>query len=384
MNKIELSEHQILIFTNGVYLRKTINYGYSIDYELVAGRTTSNIKVELTISNIESIEKDYNIRLLGVFNRNSNYEKILTINNGILFDSENFTKQLSENGFKIREFVINKIFGSKKIYDDLFDIIPLEIEFAGLDQKHFLSKDKLSHILNSQKTVINHKCLLYFDVQSVIDDAISQVIACEKRIINIGVEQYHWLENNQGVYGKGKEFTEFGLTNYKLNALYSDCIIGLRSCLDLISKLYYVLYELKNYTGDYSSNVKLHYSSKYYSNAKEISKIFGLSNTIFELTNKYEGLGLIRNALIHNSFISPIPQIFRGNGTPQVNNKDIDYMICFMWDLEKNKPVIYKNRKRFFSQQNQVDKFILNQYLTLMEDIDNTMNLLINKIVNWN
>jgi hypothetical protein len=141
--------------------------------------------------------------------------------------------------------------------------------------------------------------------------------------------------------------------------------------------MFYALYEVNSYKGDYYSRVKLHFNSKYYKNSKEISKLFGLTNSIFELSDKYEGLTMIRNELVHNCFISPIPQIYRGNGTSQVNNNDIDYISCFMWDLEDNKPITYLNRRRFFSQQNQVDSYLLNQYLILMEDIDYSINELL-------
>lgn len=175
-----------------------------------------------------------------------------------------------------------------------------------------------------------------------------------------------------------------GGSKYKLNALYSDCIIGLRSCLDLLTKLFYVIYELNNYTGNYSSRLKFRYNSKYYSDAKEISKLYGLTNTVFELDDKYEGLSLVRNELVHNSFINSIPHIYHGNGTPQVNQKDIDYMISFMWDLDNTKPVNFLNRKRFFSQQNQMDKYLIEQYLTLVKDVDISLNSLISWLLSVN
>ena len=371
MITINLTQNQSLVFTNGICMKNNEN-NRSNEFKLISGNTRKNINIELTTENIVELEKKLNVKLIGMSDDENN-EKIITIHNDILFDSIKYTKRLSDYGFVLREFVINRIFKNKDIFEDLFASIPIEIEFAGIDTKHFLSKEQLSSILQTDNSKINHKYLLYFDIQSVIDDAISQLVSCEKRIINIGIEQFNWLKNNKGEYIKNKEYTEYGLNNYKLQALYSDCIIGLRSCLDLITKLFYILYELKNYKGDFSSKVKFHYNSFYYSDAKKISNLFKLTNTIFENPDKYDGLSLIRNELVHNCFMSSIPQIYRGNGTNQVNYNDIDYMICFMWDLEKNKPINYLHRKRFFSQQNPIDKFILNLYLQLSFDIEKSL-----------
>ena len=170
MNDITINNNQKLVFTNAIYLNNA-GSGHLNEYELISGRTINNLKLELTLNNISTIEKDYNINLLGLYDTN-NYEKVISLNNGILFDSEIFTKRLSDKGLKIQEYVINKIFGNKEFFESAFNSIPLEIEFAGIDTKHFFSRENLSHILKAQPSIINHKFFAYFNIQCVIDDVV--------------------------------------------------------------------------------------------------------------------------------------------------------------------------------------------------------------------
>lgn len=206
---MDVNNDQILVFSNGIFLKKNRD-GYS----LIAGKTNSNIDFELTLNNLELLEKNYRIKLLGFLDTNNNTERIILIDNGKFFDGQKFTVELTDKGFKIREYVINKIFGNKLSFDKAFNSIPLEIEFAGIDTKHFFSRENLNNIFKEQSSTINNKFFTYFNIQSVIDDTISQLIACEKRIINIGIEQFNWLQSIKGTFEKSKEFVEFGLYSY--------------------------------------------------------------------------------------------------------------------------------------------------------------------------
>ncbi len=50
----------------------------------------------------------------------------------------------------------------------------------------------------------------------------------------------------------------------------------------------------------------------------------------------FQEIILVRNTIIHNSFLSIKPSITIGYGTPEINNHNLTYGKIYIWDIDED------------------------------------------------
>jgi hypothetical protein len=361
-----------LIFTKGV--------NGLVDNGEINFKSFEKIHKEKTFSTIKELvafEKKFNIKLIGIITKEN--QTVRTLHNDKLFDEKVILEELQKLTNVILDKLISNLFGDKQLYSKAISKLDERVRFGGINSDWFVTKGKFEELFDndndsdSNLTVEEKNKLLYItDFEALIDDLLTQFVFSGKRVLNAGVnlcKSLNSVENKPFDFQKGKEYRWHNFENYTIHALFTDSIIGVRSILDICSKIFYELISLPE---SFEKVVKFKCNGIKYSESDKILENFELKNSIFSKSDKYNTLSLIRNELVHNCPIEPIPFVYYGNSTTEVNEKDLNYAKVFIWDYVNENLTYWKNRKRFFGHHKGIDDFVLEHYINISLDLIDT------------
>lgn len=369
-----------LLFTKGVKGKVDAQYNISLYSE----GNLNNTNLKFDIVGLSKIKEEYGVQLIGVrYDYNQDIEFIV-FNNDSLIDVGNLLYELDNKFVDLMDYISINILGSAIFnYDDTTEFISTE----GLEPSFFTSRDEFSNniskLLLEMDNIQVNKILYANELIAMVKDIQNYTLNVHHNFIKAGEELSNIPEKalKQFTMHIGKQAYEYQLYASQSNiisSLYMSIIIQLSSILDLISKL---IYEITNMPQDYDRIIKFKSGSIYFSNIgrfnDELKTFNNFKGSIVNNRKDYENLILNRNLIVHNGFLSSNPSIFWGKGTDVVNKKNINYAQIYIWDKdEDNKPTRYKNRTKFYSQENPIDEYVLNYILKFYFEISETLDLL--------
>ena len=164
----------------------------------------------------------------------------------------------------------------------------------------------------------------------------------------------------------------------EITSLYSGIIIQLCSVLDLTAKL---LYEISMFPKNFDKYIKLKSGNIYFNDINKCREKYksykGFENSFFSGKRNYTDLIMVRNAIVHNAFFINDESLFFGYKTHVVNYKPINYIISYVWDVDKDgKPERWLNRFRFYGQERETDTYLLNYFIKFYSNMDATIDML--------
>jgi len=384
------SEEEKLLFTKGIV--GSLKYS---KLELSGGNKIIQTNFIPSIKDIIEIEKKFNIKLIGKFDEYEeinylNFPKILTIHNSGIFDIIDYYNYFNNSFELINDYIIKKLYDSYNNFNNLLGSINLAIMDGGINDSIFIGEKDLEKILynipqNIKKDI--NKYIYYYDFHALVNDTYNHLLNIAHRYLSVQIELTKWLKkilniNNsfgklfiKGIDNEG-EVRFQGVFSQKIQFMYMDCIIGLRSVLDLFSKLFFEINKIPN---SFDKPIRFKSSNILYENSDRIVELYdNFTNTIFNNRKKYNELSILRNDFVHNNSLGTFQNIFVGKNTDIVNYTDIYYAIVFLRDIEDNGiPSRWNNRSRFYSNRTIIDEYILRWIITIFTDLKNSMNCLL-------
>lgn len=370
--------------------------------------------IETHSKSMDDIEKEYNIKLLGVFNEDSKNSKKVKVEHNI--DTFiNYTRKVNSE----YKFIINKDNSYISIDEILLDLddkfveimnkiesnimkneysligaMPQFITSEGLEIKFFISVEDFNRNISKLKKHLG-KDVLFLNKLIYIYDLISLVKDIQQYSLNIYRTFMKCAINLSNIY-KRVDFNDYLLNNDKyeymfygeecteISSLYMTTIIQMASTLDIITKL---LCEITNIPNEYEAPIKFKSGKIYFSDINKYENIFKKSkffkNSLINKRDNYTNLILNRHLIAHNGFLSSNPCVIWGKGTHVVNNNNINYAYMYIWDTDNNgRPVRWLNRGKFYSQENYIDDYLLNYIINFYDDLEKTLDLIEEYLIN--
>lgn len=370
--------------------------------------------IETHSKSMDDIEKEYNIKLLGVFNEDSKNSKKVKVEHNI--DTFiNYTRKVNSE----YKFIINKDNSYISIDEILLDLddkfveimnkiesnimkneysligaMPQFITSEGLEIKFFISVEDFNRNISKLKKHLG-KDVVFLNKLIYIYDLISLVKDIQQYSLNIYRTFMKCAINLSNIY-KRVDFNDYLLNNDKyeymfygeecteISSLYMTTIIQMASTLDIITKL---LCEITNTPNEYEAPIKFKSGKIYFSDINKYENIFKKSkffkNSLINKRDNYTNLILNRHLIAHNGFLSSNPCVIWGKGTHVVNNNNINYACMYIWDTDNNgRPVRWLNRGKFYSQENYIDDYLLNYIINFYDDLEKTLDLIEEYLIN--
>jgi hypothetical protein len=387
-----ITESQRLVFTKGITGR--LAQGKII---LIAGGEEIPTDFCSNIQGLQELERCFNIRYVGYYNTDGKSHFVnhpynfRGICNGHFTDTVRIYYKIEDFISHVERHILTLMFGDlEDAYSKIRLAKPYIISF-GIDEEFFCSKEDFEEAYKRDNRFTNdekHKLIYYYDLVSLLMHFYNIFRNIEMRFFSVQIELSNIV--NKLVAEKHNRFldeiqinrfSEIWIQSWfadKIYSMYMDNIIGMRALLDLITK---VAYEIVNPPPSFDRPVKMSSNGIYYGdcnriNNKKFNQILW-DQTVFGKVKRYEELSYIRNEFVHNSSLSPYPRIYVGKGTSCVNNNEIFYACCFMWDIgNTGKPTRWVNRYRFYGNQTCIDEYILNWLVEIYIDVEKTIDLL--------
>lgn len=335
-----------------------------------------------TYTDMCQLEKRFNINLVGIYYPDANYisrnlaiDELQATNDGSYWLFRTIVDDVGFALSEMRDILRILIFKNQAVADLLIDRLAPSIFADGGISEIPISRDQFEQLISNiswPDETYKYKLIYYFDVVALLDDFHNHFVNIGHRLLAVEYELHCYLSGilerditfpklNTQTEEDEYEYASKGWLTLKIHQQYMDCIIGLYSLLDVFSK---VAFELYNLPVIYDRVIKLNSNGRYFTDLCRlevpIDEKLDYKSTIFNKLEDYKELSILRNEFVHRSTLSPIPQIFFGQGTDIVNNEPVCYACCFLWDIDiSGNPLRWKNRQRFYSQKTLIDQYIL-------------------------
>lgn len=282
----------------------------------------------------------------------------------------------------------NKIFTDESEYYKYFDFLPQGITRAGLDSDFDLPKENFGNYFEDK---LGNTLLSFMDSRPEYLDEIFNVLDARKY-------KYAYLADCQSLVNSLQEliltshsnFISFykQLGDFSVNHDFSDdvyyaittegrmifgtltsLIISLYSCFDILTK---ISFELENIPVLEDHYERIQSRNILFGGASRIKNI-NKENTIFSKTREIAIIENLRNELVHNAVWEMNPKIFIHK-----NNRQLMKKVIYLPDFNEDGHLItYKNRKRFFSQQTELNVELPGIYFSVLNAIGTTLQRLL-------
>jgi hypothetical protein len=330
---------------------------------------------------IEKIEEKYNILYLGqeflpFDEKNWKFEYI---GNTRIVGESLIIGGINGSIHSINSMILNKLMPDTKVHHTILYDVPGPIYDGGLTSDTKISKDELQKIyeqLQSDKlkiidnTDIN-KIFYIHDILSVTNsisthfkDALEMFKLASSHINKLSLLHSH-LQDTDPRYDliPDIDFYEIKKTGDGVPVVFSllsATIIKLCSTLDRVSRVFHHFLKFKHSFDKIPKIENKNYNTKYF---KELS---GLD--LFK-KRRYRNLFSVRDEIIHNGYLDDIPIAYFGKGTSVVNNESLEYTHLPLFDMNENSLVVWINRRRFYSTDNNIQHFIVQEIKKITKDM---------------
>lgn len=377
-----------ILFTNGIYGEVKNN-----KINLIAANSCIETGYAYDAESIKKIEDKLNIRLIGEVYSQGPISKLedyafVVYYNGFLRNITNEMYELDSQISELYDLIRDNIFNDVDEFDRMINYSPIFIATEGLEQKFFMSKEEfqrglsespLMKMLNAETKI---KLIYMYDLQSMIYDFKNSFYSIGNPYIFSSNELCNIVNNVfkmcNGLEGKSRyEYFYQGPQVDVLSSYFMSVIIRICSILDLLTKF---IFEITNIPKEYNKFIKFKSGRIYFSNIGRFVDVFKELNnyegSIVEKRESFQEIILVRNTIIHNSFLSIKPSITIGYGTPEINNHNLTYGKIYIWDIDEDgKATRWLNRSRFYSQSRCIQEYLLSEMLKFYFSFSKTIAL---------
>ncbi len=380
-----------LLFTSGIYGEITAK-----GINLTSVNKCIKTKYVYNAESIKKIEDEYKIKLIGEIYiqgqaiKEEDYNFVVYDNN-YLRNISNEMYELDAQIVRLYDLIEDRILGNidEDELSKINTLSPIFISTEGLEQNFFMSKEEFQRGLHESPLIslfspeTTRKLIYMYDLQSMIYDFRNSFYSIENAYIFPSNEFYNIISNALGIYNHSEEKNMFeyvyqGSLVGIVSAHFMSVIIRICSTLDILTKF---IFEITNMPDEYNKFIKFKSGNIYFSNIGKFADVFqGLDNYKGSIIDKRESFGeiiLVRNAVVHNSFLSIKPVMMVGCGTPEINNHSLVYGKIYIWDIDEEcKAVRWLNRSRFYSQSRCIQAYLLSEILKFYNSFIKTIVLL--------
>ena len=355
-----------LVFSKGIF--GVVNNG---KIQLLSGSSVLNTEYTPALKDIIELQERYNIKILGLMNKDIASEsnnvlhfQILFPNDQGLFDSVEILRDFSNRLVDLERLIQIKLFGSNEQWYMLQGMIPIAFSAGGLRQDFFFSKEVFVQSYNDSNfdSELKNKIIYYFDLMSLFEGLNTRIVSSCERFLAAEHEMSVTLQtlSKRKALCKNEEFVYYGLFSRRVEYVYVDLIISLHSVLDILTK---IGFEITRIPCHFCKPVKMISNKKFFDHIREIdTSLWPELNTctLFNNANAYKELTFLRNEVVHKSLLSDNIGIYYGKETNEVNNEALEYACCYIWDIEpEGNPSRWVNRSRFFGNQTCIDEYMI-------------------------
>lgn len=389
-----------LIFTKGVMGKVVAG-----KIVLISIEREISTKYKYCAEDIKVLEDEYNIKLIGSRNEfivtgNINEYDFEMVEGGVLVDITGMLYELDSKFASLYDVIDSVIFKDEENYERIMSMSPIFLSTEGIETDLFMSrKDFEKAILESELIKLLSqeqisKIIYMRDIGSLISSIQEFVLVAHKTLLEASIKINELLvngfKNPRAGFVISEEDKENGYYEYKfsgaetryVSSMYMSTIIQICSSLDLIAKL---ICEIDSFPSDFSKNVRFKSGGVYFNNIRRFIETFkrydGFENSFINNKDFYNDLVLGRNMIVHNSFFSSHSWFYYGCNTHVVNNKPIEYMLAYIWDVDEDgNPERWLNRQRFYGQEREIGEYLANYLIKFYRNMDYTLNILIHHL----
>lgn len=379
-----------LLFTNGIIGEINDN-----KIRLKAANAFLQTEYPYNAESIKIMEDEFRIRLIGEDYSQKSISPFevfdfVVYDNGLL---RNIKMEMYRLNIQINELYV-------LIYDEIFKdnsseelnkiklLSPMFLSTGGLAHNSFMSKEEFQKSLydSPQIKIFNSetiKKLVYlYDLQSMIDDVKNSFYSIENSFIHSSNVLHEIINNAPKIFIKSEKINKYeyflqGPQVEILSAHFMSTIVRICSTLDILTKF---TYEITNIPEEYKNFIKFKSGGIYFRNIGRFVDVFkeldNYKGSIIDKREDFQQIILVRNTIIHNSFLSINPGITIGYGTPEINNQKLTYGKFYIWDVDEDgKATRWVNRSRFYSQSRCIQEYLLNEIIQFYDAFSKTIEL---------
>ncbi|MEA3308042.1 MAG: hypothetical protein U9Q70_00840 [Chloroflexota bacterium] len=261
------------------------------------------------------------------------------------FPGDEIFHTLDSECVSLYDIVIDKIFPDIDEYYRFLKSTPIWMTSAGHDSDFRLSQSEFEKLVNGLGNENHYRLLFLADCNALISYLQNRIIGSKAKFIHFYISFCNcepFILKEDGTFWLSGENTTI------VFSLLNDLIINLYSILDLVTK---VAYQFEHIPEEFNSYQRQKALKILYGDRKKLKKTFSKEDTLFENVPTLKLVENLRHELIHNGSWEAMPKLFYKVEGGKVKEKWI-----FMQDEDNGNLVAYKNRKRFFSQNNKINQ----------------------------